>query len=1454
MAIAEMTRSLRAPDPNRRLEVPSSSDGRSSEASRWWLLGALALSLAAVLPEAFGRQFVDTKLDLTTSPTALLGHIVNLWDPNGWFGYLQDQYQGYAFPVGPFFALGHYLAVPPWITERVWMALLLTTAFWGVVRLAEALEIGSLPTRIAGGVVYAMWPVFTILVGINSSAIAPGVLLPWVLLPLVKGSRSGSTLRAAALSGLAVLFIGGVNAADTLDVLVVPALFLLTRQASRRRRSLAGWWVLCTGLATMWWLIPLVFLGKYGFNFLPYTEQAVTTTSTTSAPASLLGIGDWVAYLSFGNQLWDPGGSILVTYPMVILGTAVTAAAGLFGLARRELREGLFIRLVFAVGAVCTMAAYWGPFGGPLGHILRPLLNSGLAPFRNVFKFEPLLALPIALGMVHALQVLRRHLRRTLSVVAVSVLAVACFAALAWPYVLGSVSAPQSFTSIPKYWYQTADYLATHAPHTDALVVPASAHGLYAWGWTIDEPLEALAKSPWVDREVAPYSGAGSTRVVDAVDQALRAGTPQPGLQELLHRSGISYVVVQNDVEGQLSDSPSPLTINTVLDDSGLSLATSFGPTIKTYAGNEPTLRTLSGGFTIPYPAIQIFKVSGANTPVESYPVASAALASGGPEADLQLFNQGVIKENQAVVLAGDSRAQKYTGPLFAVTDTLRRGNNSYGLVNDNASYTLTARQQVAPNSGSPDGAQPPRQMLPFAGVEHQTVAEFAGAKSVDASSYGSWVMSLPEYNPANVFDNDSSTGWAAGSSNGSVGQWIQITFNHPQKVTGTSIKLLTEGSRAVATEVLVSTNKGSVVDHLTPEGSQQDLRAPPGTATWLRVTFEKTTAGQLGEAGIRQIAIPGLHVQPYLKPPQESEGNGAEHRVFSFQTTQVDPRAILRSSPEPVLARQFSTSRTSNTTVTGRAQPIAGAKLDNLLHTGQLKVSASSSFDTLPTFRPDNLFDHVIQSDWVASGRKATLKVSWPKPQTLSQLSVVFAQNLIAAKPKEILIKSIFGSRLLHVPTTGGAAVINFKPLTTDAVQISFPEVQRTRSLNALGKRSASPVGLAELEFPPLQPYQAAPPNVSSVFLRLCGGGPQVSVDGHTYSTSVWGTYGQLESLQPLQFQVCQNNLSNVATKQPGPFTPLHVALNKGEHHALGVKASVSGVPFTVSGLTISSDGPSEKIGTPRAVSTLQWGSENRSVRVGSGVASYLEVHQNYSSGWVATMNGKQLTPVVLDGWQQGYVIPAGAGGTVHMTFEPESLYLLGLLVGALGVIALCLIVVVTFRRKGRLGHWGEGYESAGPWRPSLPGVVAVILCSVVIFIIGGPLVLAVPVLLVVSRLRPRALPWIAFAGVVVAGLASTHDVGNGAQSGIGAFGDWAQLAAVVAIAAVLTPARRPGTSPAEGVSEEAEEGGANESNGWHSNGADGMQPGPSDGASPPEADKGKEPVPAITSMEPES
>ena len=81
---------------------------------------------------------------------------------------------------------------------------------------------------------------------------------------------------------------------------------------------------------------------------------------------------------------------------------------------------------------------------------------------------------------------------------------------LVLPYLSGQVLNPGSFTAVPRYWYQAAAFLAAQSPLNTALVVPADAHGNYLWGDPIDDPLEALACSPWAELGLVPYGGAGS--------------------------------------------------------------------------------------------------------------------------------------------------------------------------------------------------------------------------------------------------------------------------------------------------------------------------------------------------------------------------------------------------------------------------------------------------------------------------------------------------------------------------------------------------------------------------------------------------------------------------------------------------------------------------------------------------------------------------------------------------------------------------------------------------------------------------------------------------------------------------------------------------------------------------------------------------------------------------------
>src|SRR6201995_4278772 len=155
---------------------------------RWlWLVATVALALSfAASP---GRISPDTKLDLTANPLRFLARATNLWNSELPFGQAQNQAYGYLFPHGTFFLAGHLLGLPGWVTQRLWWALLLTVGFWGLLRVAEALGIGSPPSRVVATAAVAWSPRMRSTQGSISSDTLPIMLAPWVLLPTILALR-----------------------------------------------------------------------------------------------------------------------------------------------------------------------------------------------------------------------------------------------------------------------------------------------------------------------------------------------------------------------------------------------------------------------------------------------------------------------------------------------------------------------------------------------------------------------------------------------------------------------------------------------------------------------------------------------------------------------------------------------------------------------------------------------------------------------------------------------------------------------------------------------------------------------------------------------------------------------------------------------------------------------------------------------------------------------------------------------------------------------------------------------------------------------------------------------------------------------------------------------------------------------------------------------------------------
>ncbi|MET9404716.1 alpha-(1-_3)-arabinofuranosyltransferase family protein [Streptomyces sp. NPDC002935] len=1372
-----MTSTVQAPPPAAVRPATGTSGPPEGPRSRRWLLGFWAVVFVLFLAVHPGRTTFDTKLGVALDPWQFLSDLGQLWHDRGGFGGLQDQYVGYAWPMLPYYGLCRLVHLPVWLAERLWLSVIVSVAFWGALRLAERLRTGSGASRLLAAVAYALWPVFTIVVGSTSAAALPGALLPWVLLQLTDERHSA---RIAALrSALVVPFMGGVNAAATLASLLPVGLYLLSRPRGPRQRKLIAWWVPGVILATAWWWIALLLLGAYGENFLPYIETSQTTTATMSATESLRGAGNWVAYLHFG-EAWLPAGWSVASSVIVIVCSALAAGLGLAGLARRDMPERRWLVLTVLSVALITLAGYGGSFGAPFHGVVQDWLNGPLVPFRNIYKFQTGLALALTLGLAHLVGVAAQTRgarpvrgRRFAPLIA----AVLVLPGLAWPYLNGSILQPGSFQELPRYWQTTADWLQKYSPDSRALVVPATAHGIYTWGSPIDEPLDVLADSRWAERDYVPFGTPGNRRAMDAVEQALLTGGDVPGLADYLSRAGLYYVVVRNDLDPDQIGYVPTTTVRRTLEQSGYRRVDGFGPVMTGGRIANDTPMQVEGL----YPrrrAVEIYEPSdqGVARPGQAglKPIADTAVVSGGPESLLPLASDPSIR-GRAAVLTGDNHPGLGTPPVQVVGDGLRRADTRFGLVDANTSYTYTRDQRNDSGSVQDPGGRP-RQILPAEGVTHQTVAELRGARSVTASSTGNWLFHLPQYDPVNAFDGNPDTAWAEGAAGSANGQWLRIRFDGSVDMPTSFdvIPLPQDGVRSAATRVRIETEKGSATSYLRPNGMKQSVKARPGSTSWLKITIIGSTARHAGltGAGFSEIDLPDVRVTRLLKLPTDASGSDASSEIVSLHRS-TDPTGLSPTGTEAGLHRIFSTTTSGTYTVRANAVPVPGEELDKLLYEvapeqqNRITATADSTAKLGAGLSARNLTDGDLTTAWIAGGNP-TIHLSWPGKQPVSSIVLAPAGGL-STRPTKIDISSPDGAAIVGVDEFGWA---RFDPITTDHLDITVTETAPLTVHNPVaGADLQLPVGLTEAYIPALDQYRTPQPAGTRPFSLPCGKGPVVAVDGKLYETSAKGTVRDLVERRAVELTLCQEGRSAPDLQLP-----------EGSHR---VEAGDGG-PLAVTDVTLTRGTPAEATDSGRALKIRDWLGDRREVTVGAGAASYLTTYENFNDGWKATLGDRELTPVRLDGWQQGWRIPSGAGGTVKLSYEPSTTYEAGLIGG--GVAVAVLVGLVVWRRRS------PNPDEPQPV-PPLPGIwLGLVALTLVGILVAGFLALLVPALALLARRRHTLLVPIAFLALAGAGIAAATGAASPVSADTGAFGPAAQLLALIGLFAGLVSVREPG------------------------------------------------------------
>jgi arabinofuranan 3-O-arabinosyltransferase len=147
------------------------------------------------------------------------------------------------------------------------------------------------------------------------------------------------------------------------------------------------------------------------------------------------------------------------------------------------------------------------------------------------------------------------------------------------------------------------------------------------------------------------------------------------------------------------------------------------------------------------------------------------------------------------------------------------------------------------------------------------------------------------------------------------------------------------------------------------------------------------------------------------------------------------------------------------------------------------------------------------------------------------------------------------------------------------------------------------------------------------------------------------------------------------------------------------------------------------------------------------------LVIPESINPGWVArTASGARLTPVAVNGWQQGWVVPPGDPGTITLTFTSNTLYRAGLAIG-LALLPLLALLALWRTRRGDAGD-----APARPWAPGFWAAVPVLAAAALIAGAVGAVMAAGALGLRYAlrhreRLRDRVTVAISAGGLILAG-----------------------------------------------------------------------------------------------------
>jgi arabinofuranan 3-O-arabinosyltransferase len=1227
-----------------------------------------------------GRYAFDTHDLVWFHPGPYLARAFSLWRATPYLG--QEQHDGIIVPMAVTVWLFRSVGLSVWVAERLWHGLLLFSAAGSTILLVDALRgRKTVVAPVVAGLVYGLTP-YSIGYGLPFTPVwLPYVLLPLLLVVTLRGARRGS-LGWAALFGFVTFLMGGGNGAPQAFVLLMAFALLAWLVFGAREVPLATvarfalWSLVFFAGMNAYWLLLLK--SPEVSNALQFSEQPNVINVSSSAAEAVRGLGFWQFYGGDPFGPWLAPVRPYVTNPLLVLTTFAVPAGAFVSAWLVRWRYRLFFVLVGVLAIFLSVGLF--PVASPsaFGHLLSFLYDHvpGFAGLRTTYKVTAELAISLAvLGGIGIEALISRaaRSRRRLSWPAVALAAaVVVIAANAYPLWSGRLyNEARTAPAVPAYWNQALRTLDQREQAYRTLFAPSTSWTTYTWGSLKESITQTDPALNSVYPLRLPVGLRYGSNLVAAVEGPYLNGSSPAGTAQLLRYLGIGDVVLQNDIDWRRSNSPRPADMQALLGDPQIQKVMSFG------APGENVLGSLFGGAaTSTEPSLAPVEVLSVSDPVPMIRAEdpSPMVLSGDGFGIAGAASQGMLSTGPPILYSGAltptelGRVLNQQHPTFVVTDTNRRRVWSFSAPRAPHSWTLPTTMDI--------GGRPIGYLLFDDSTDTQSFAVYPGVRSISSSTATGAFGGPTQYRPANAFDGDPSSWWAAGFGSDPVGAWVQIRFDKPTLVSSLTLSQPGTASLRLIRAVRVGFSDGSTVPGLLSRGRRTTITFPSRLTTSVRVRVTRVGAspspGRLPPVAISDIALPDIHPTETIVVPTDlfdtaRQIPGGLARLAGSPITYLFERAGASrpgGAPEETrVVRRFEIPGQASYTLLGSAhldRSAGDGQIEQaLLGPQPVEVSSSSRYLGNPVFRGTAAFDGDPNTEWVPAGTTGEwLDMSFPR-RTLDHIqvdtSVGSTRGLIQR------IKAVFagGTTVYGEPSDprSGVITLNFPAVSTDRLTLFVDQVFAPFGGKPL------PVGIREVHIPNLsavrEDHSAPLPCLGTV----------LSIDGRPVFVRPEGTVGDLLSGKDLPLVTCSGR---------------PIALAPGSHDLLaGGVLQPDAIRLSTLGQRHAAVSPAT---LPRVEAPVSWtGSYQVNVSNARG-PFYLVIGQNYDPRWKASIDGRDLgPPELLDGYSAGWLISRPGSYAVSVRYGPQRTYTLALGVTGVSLFAGAAAIATDLRRRRR-------------------------------------------------------------------------------------------------------------------------------------------------------------------------